>query len=50
MLYMASHLLGNPDGVAEEDWLEAHQFGKESDLDDDAHFDIIQNNQNVIRD
>jgi hypothetical protein len=48
MLYVASHLIGNPDGVEEVDWLKAHQFGQESDLQEDTNFDIFENNKTIL--
>ena len=48
MLYVASHLVGNPDNVQEEKWLKAHQFGQQSDLSDGQHFDILANNVQVL--
>jgi hypothetical protein len=48
MLYVASHLVGNPDKVDEEDWLKAHQFGEESELKGGEYFDIFANNKIVL--
>ena len=48
VLYLASHLVGNPDGVNEVDWLNAHQFGSEKEIEETTHFDIFENNKRVL--
>jgi hypothetical protein len=48
MLYVASHLVGRPDGVGEPAWLRAHEWGRTTNLQNDDHFDIIENNKTVL--
>jgi len=48
MLYVASHLLGQPDDIGEPRWLRAHRFSENSDLADDPHFDIVANNAALL--
>jgi hypothetical protein len=48
VLYVASHLVGNPDGVGESKWLRAHEFGSEETIPEATHFDIAANNKTVL--
>ena len=48
VLYIASHLVGNPDGVGENKWLRAHEFGSSESIPEATHFDIAANNATVL--
>ena len=55
LLYVASHLVGNQDNPqgnrifnSEVKWLKAHQFGQQSDIANEDHFDIFNNNVTVL--
>lgn len=48
ILYVASHLIGRPDGVGEEKWLRAHEFGRQNTLSESPHFDIFENNKIIL--
>jgi alpha-L-fucosidase len=48
VLYVASHLVGNPDGGREVRWLRAHEYGSSVEIPEASHFDIFENNKAVL--
>jgi hypothetical protein len=48
ILYLASHLVGNPDDVHENKWLWAHRYGSNLQIPTATHFDIFENNKTVL--